>query len=95
MADILSIDYEEMSNAANRLTTEWDTMTGCIDRITSVVDSLPDFWKADTATRYMEQYEELKPGLNDAIQLISDMAEQMTQISSNFQETDSGMAGQM
>lgn len=95
MAERLSIDYEEMSNAANKLNTEWDTMTACIDKITSVVDSLPDFWQADTATRYMEQFDELKPGLNEAVQLIADMAEQMTQISSNFQETDSGMAGQM
>lgn len=95
MADMLSIDYGQMSDAAKRLTAEWDTMTSCIDSVTGVVDSLPDFWKADTATKYMEQYEELKPSLNDAIQLISDMAEQMTQISNNFQETDSGMAGQM
>lgn len=95
MAELLRIDYEAMADAANKLNTEWDTMVTCIQNITNVVNSLPDFWEADTATRYMTQYDELQPGLKETVQLIADMAEQMTQISNNFRDADSGMAGQM
>ena len=89
------INHEEMGTAASKLKVEWENMTDSIKNITSVIDDIPNFWQAETADRYMAQYDELRPGLEDAAQLISDLAEQMSQISSNFQETDSGMAGKM
>lgn len=95
MAEILRVDHVEMADAALKLKNEWDAMTTCITNITKIVDSIPDFWEADTANRYMEQYDELKPGLEEAAQLIIDMSDQMTQISGNFKDADSGMAGQM
>lgn len=95
MADCLNIDYSEMADAARKLNVEWDTMSGCIQKITDVVNSIPEFWQAETATKYMQQYEELQPGLTDAVELIADLAKQMEDISTNFQETDTGMAGQI
>lgn len=95
MAEALMVNHVEMAEAASRLKAEWDNMTESINNVTNTINDIPNFWKADTADRYMEQYSELKPGLDDAVQLISDLAEQMTQISTNFQDTDSGMAGKM
>ena len=95
MAEMLRIDYGEMKDAADKLSREWENMTDSIQIVSGVVKSLPDFWEAETANRYMAQYEELEPGIQETIKLISDMAEQMNKISANFQDTDSGMAGQM
>lgn len=95
MAESLNINYGQMAEAATKLNTEYDYMTTSIQNITNVVNSIPDFWQADTADKYIAQYEELQPSMTELVQLISDMAEQMTKISSNFQDADSGMAGQM
>lgn len=95
MAESLNINYGMMAEAATKLNAEYDYMTTSIQNITDVVNSIPDFWQADTADKYIAQYEELQPSMTALVQLISDMAEQMTKISNNFQDADSGMAGQM
>ncbi|MCI9465006.1 MAG: WXG100 family type VII secretion target [Lachnospiraceae bacterium] len=95
MAGTLMLDYDAISQEATKLQTEGDTMSDCIDKITNIVNGLPDIWQADTGTKYVEQYNELEPSLREAVQLIDDMVTQMNQISTNFQDTDSGMAGQM
>lgn len=95
MSDSLVLKHGEMKEAAKNLKTEWENMSDSIEVITGIIDDIPNFWQAETADRYMEQYDELKPSLDSAVQLIFDLAEQMTQISTNFQDTDTGMAGQM
>ncbi|MDE6748392.1 MAG: WXG100 family type VII secretion target [Lachnospiraceae bacterium] len=95
MADTLMLNYEAISQEAANLQTEGDNMNDCITKITNIVNGLPDIWQADTGTRYVEQYNELHPSLEEAVQLIDDMVTQMNQIAANFQDTDAGMAGQM
>lgn len=95
MADTLMLNYEAIAQEATKLQTEGDSMNDSISKITNIVNGLPDIWQADTGRKYVEQYNELRPHLEDAVQLIDDMVTQMNQISTNFQDTDAGMAGQM
>lgn len=43
----------------------------------------------------MEQFEEVEPGLRQVREMIRDMSQQVRQISGNFAQADSDMAGQM
>lgn len=95
MASAIMINHEEMETAATNLTDQWENMTDSIKNITNIINDIPSFWQAETADSYVSQYEDIKPNLDAAAQFIFDIAEQMKQISANFQETDSGMAGQM
>lgn len=95
MGNGLSIDYPGMEDAATKLRQQHDAMADCVTEIGSVVQSLPEIWQAETCDKYVSQYEDLEPGLNQTVQLIEDMIEQMNKIVANFQDTDSGMAGQM
>ena len=91
----LMFDYEALAAEAAKLQAEGDAMSECIEKITSIVNALPEIWQAETGTKYVEQYFDLEPGLKETVELISDMVTQMNQISTNFQDTDTGMAGQM
>ena len=95
MADTLMLNYEAIAQEATKLQTEGTNMNDSIIKITNIVNGLPDIWQADTGRRYVDQYNELRPSLEDAVQLIDDMVAQMNQIAANFQDTDAGMAGQM
>lgn len=88
----LMIDYEALAAEAAKLQAEGDAMSECIEKITSIVNALPEIWQAETGTKYVEQYFDLEPGLKETVELISDMVTQMNQISTNFQDTDTGMA---
>ena len=95
MGTTLMLDYEALGNEATKLQTEGENMSDSITKISNIVNALPDIWQADTGRKYVEQYGELEPSLKEAVQLIEDMVAQMNQIAANFQQTDSGMAGQM
>lgn len=95
MGSTLMLDYEALETEANRLQAEGDSMSDCIQKIGNIVNALPDIWQADTGTKYVQHYADLEPSLKETVQLISDMVSQMKKITSNFQETDTGMAGQM
>lgn len=95
MADTLMLNYEAIGQEATKLKTEGGNMSDAINKITNIVNGLPDIWQADTGRKYVDQYAELEPNLQKTVELIDDMVEQMNQIATNFQDTDSGMAGQM
>ncbi|WP_022749825.1 WXG100 family type VII secretion target [Lachnobacterium bovis] len=91
----LRLDYEALGSSAKTLREQGDIFEECINKMTSVIDALPDIWEAETCDRYVEEYDESKKTLTDVRQLIEDMAAQMTQISENFSQADSDMANQM
>ena len=95
MAETLMLDYEAIGDAAVKLQTEGDNISDCINNMGTVVGGLPDIWRAETCNSYVNQYLELEPKMKEMVDLITDMVTQMNQICSNFQETDSGMAGQI
>ncbi len=95
MAETLMLNYEALAQEATKLQAEGDSMNDSIGKITNVINGLPDIWQADTGRKYVEQYNELRPHLEAAVQLIDDMVAQMNQIAANFQDADAGMAGQM
>lgn len=95
MADTLLLDYGAIGEAATKLQTEGSNISDCIQKMGTVISELPDIWKADTCNSYVNQYLELEPKMNDMVDLINEMVAQMNQICTNFQDTDSGMAGQI
>lgn len=95
MDSTLMLNYEAIGQEAAKLQTEGGNMSDSINKITNIVNGLPDIWQADTGRKYVDQYQELQPNLEKTVQLIDDMVAQMNQIAANFQEADSGMAGQM
>ena len=80
---MLRLDYEALADSSRTLIEQGDIFEECIERMTQVIDALPDIAEA-IWTRYM-------PSRN----MIQEMAEQMQKISDNFREADADMAGQM
>ena len=92
---MLRLDYEALADSSRTLIEQGDIFEECIERMTQVIDALPDIWEAETCDRYVEQFAESKPTLNEVRNMIREMAEQMQKISDNFREADADMAGQM
>jgi WXG100 family type VII secretion target len=92
---MLRLDYEALDSSARQLLDEMENFNECIEKMSAVIDRLPDIWEAKTCDRYVEQFEDLKPDFVRTKELIGEMAEQMQAIAKNFEETDSGMAGQI
>lgn len=92
---MLRVDYQALEEAARKLIQQGDTFEHCIKDMDVVIQGLPDVWEAETCDRYVAQFGEYKPKLEDVRELIADMAEQMTKISNNFRQADADMKTQM
>ena len=92
---MLRLDYEALGDASKTLKEQGDIFEDCINKMSDVVNGLPDIWEAETCNRYVEQYQDSKQTLDNVRQLIEDMSTQMQKISDNFASADSDMAGQM
>lgn len=92
---MLRLDYEALADASKTLIEQGDIFEECIERMSQVIDSLPDIWEAETCDRYVEQFGDAKPTLTDVREMIQDMADQMQKISDNFRDADADMASQM
>lgn len=95
MAESLTLDHCAIREAAVRLQTESDNITGCIERIRAVIYQLPEIWDEDICDSYVDQYLELEPKMKEMVNLITDMVSQMNQVSVSPQDTDSNIAGQI
>lgn len=92
---MLRVDYEVLASASSTLLAQSGAFGDCIDIMTGVIRDLPDAWEAETCDRFVEQYFDAEPKLREVKEMIEDMAEQMRQISENFQNADRDMKSQM
>lgn len=92
---MLRLDYEAIGEASKTLGEQGNIFEDCINTMSKTIEGLPDIWEAETCDRYVEQYGDAKPTLNQVREMIADMAAQMQKISDNFAAADSDMAGQM
>ena len=95
MAETSMLDYCAIREAAVRLQTEGDNINDCIDKMRAVIYELPEIWEADICDSYVDQYLKLEPKVKEMVDLITDIATKMKQISVDFQDTVSNMAGQI
>lgn len=93
MAETSMLDYCAIREAAVRLQTEGDSINDCIDKMRAVIYVLPEIWETDNCDSYVDQYLELEPKMTEMVDLITDMAERMNQISASFLGRNSDMAG--
>lgn len=89
------LDYDGLATASQKLRTERDNFDTAIQKMTEIVNSLPDVWGGETSEKYIDQFADLTPGFEAARDLVEDIAYQMDSIVSTVQDTDSGMAGQV
>ena len=70
---MLRLDYEALADSSRTLIEQGDIFEECIERMTQVIDALPDIWEAETCDRYVEQFAESKPTLNEVRNMIQEM----------------------
>ncbi len=95
MAFTIHYNPEGLTTASQQLRDQHENFVQLIKSMETTVGSLPESWEGAAASAYIEQFESLKPGLNETAELIQTIQQQIDQILKNVQELDSNMAGQL
>lgn len=82
-------DIEAQSAEFNNESQE---MTELIQRCTSLVDGLDEFWEGNAKDAFADQWTDLKPGLNDTAKLLEDIGSQLKSVAQVMEETDEQLA---
>ena len=84
---------EGLSAASTNLKNYAGELEGLIGKMQNVVSGLPDCWEGAASTAYVQQFTDLKPGLDKTKELIETIAKQIDQTLRAAQERDTKIAG--
>ena len=91
----LRLNYEGIDSARQGLLQQLEAFETCHTTMGTLVHGLPNDWSGDTAVSYVQQFDDLAPSFNNIKELISTLAQQLQDITTNFADADSGMSGQL
>ncbi|MFQ8920856.1 MAG: WXG100 family type VII secretion target [Clostridium paraputrificum] len=95
MAGVIRLNEEGLVQSSSQLKQGGNELETLIENLQRVVDTLPEYWEGDAAEAYREQFSRLRPGLNDARQLVEDIAVQIDQTLAAAQELDANIASKL
>mgnify|MGYP004467801365 CR=1 FL=1 len=95
MADQLRLDYEGIENSRMQLLEQLEAFNTCYSTMDAVVKGLPEYWSGDTAVAYGVQFDNLAPSFNNISELISSLAQQLSDIQRNFAGADGDMSAKL
>lgn len=95
MANQIRISPTEMRSRASEYTAEADTVNGVIAKMDTLLTALQGEWEGSASEAYAARYAELKPGFQEAEELIRDIAAALMTIADTMETADSDIAGQL
>lgn len=95
MAGIIRLNEEGLVQSSSQLKQNGSELESLIGNMQRVIDSLPEYWEGDASEAFREQFANLKPGLNEARQLVEDIAVQIDQTLAAAQELDANIASKL
>lgn len=66
-----------------------------VERMQVLVADLESVWSSDASTRFIEQFEGLKPQLQEAVEMTEAIGEQLISIAQAYDSVDEEIAGKM
>lgn len=95
MANQIRISPAEMRNRATQYSQEAEAVKGVISNMDRLLTDLQAEWEGSASEAYATRYAELKPGFQEAEQLIRDIAKALNTIADTMENADNDIAGQL
>ncbi len=94
MANQIRITPDQMRQRANEYRAQADTVNGVIAKMDSLLGALQGEWEGAASESYAERYQQLKPGFQNAEELIREIATALDATARIVEDTDSSIASQ-
>lgn len=84
-----------MRTRANEYHNQSQTMSQIVQKLNSLILQLQQEWDGKSAQAFQNQYEKLKPGLQQTVQLIETIAQQLIQTANSIEALDHEIASKL
>lgn len=91
----IGVDLDEIRTSADSYREESGNVEEVISACDALNDEMADFWEGSAATAFLEQWEELKPSLEAAVELLDGVGTQLDGVADTMEETDEALASSM
>jgi WXG100 family type VII secretion target len=92
---IISINTDEALAVSQKFQSASEQVTGIINELSAMNQNNLTGWVGESKERYLVQFEEMRPYLNNFVELILGASGQLAKVAAGFGETDTGIASQM
>ncbi|MDR1015986.1 MAG: WXG100 family type VII secretion target [Coriobacteriales bacterium] len=95
MADIIAMTPQEMYSQATSFGTDSGTITEIIKKLDDQIVTLQNSWRGAAATQFAQRWSsDLKPSLEQASRLMTDIQSALTETARIMEQTDADIAKQ-
>lgn len=91
----IRITPDMMRQRANEYRNEATRMDQSVKKLNTLLIQLQSEWDGKSATAFQSQYESLKPGLIQTVQLIETIAQQLNQTANSIEALDNEIAAKL
>lgn len=95
MTEVLKVDYDGILSTKTALESQQTEFDDLYQRMSTTVNSLPNYWSGASAVSYVQQFEDLSSSFDSISTLIGNLALQLNSITENFADADAGMSDQI
>ncbi len=95
MSGIIRVTPAELESMATRYNHESGEVASQIGRLDGMISELQSMWEGASSAAFAEQYERLKPHLNEMRELLSEVGVQLNRTGNALRDADQQIASQI
>ncbi|MFV0382119.1 MAG: WXG100 family type VII secretion target [Breznakia sp.] len=88
----IKLEHEELYAKASEYRNESEEVNAMLGRLDTLLGTLMEQWEGQAAVAFNNQYEEIKPSIQNLEQLLADVCEQLKKVADTMQEADNSIA---
>ncbi len=92
---LIRLTPDMMRSRANEYRNESHKMDEVVKKLNALLTALQSEWDGKSAIAFQNQYENLKPGLIQMVNLIESIAQQLTQTANSIEALDQEIASRL
>lgn len=91
----INIELDDIRDKADSFRDESDNQETLISDCDSLLSEIMEVWEGEAAKAFEAQWEELKPSLQSAVELLESIGTQLDGVADTMEETDAQLADSM
>ena len=91
----INVELDELRNQADEFDNESGEQQELISRCDTLVEGLDEMWEGSAKDAFQEQWEGLKPTLEQAVELLESISKQLNGVADTMENTDEELASSM
>lgn len=88
MSSLLRVNPDELEQRAGEYRTQGENVENVISALDNLISALESEWEGNSASRYISQYNDLRPSFVSMRDLVMDLSDELKKEAQKFRDAD-------